>query len=170
MQLPKPYVCAPTPEGKSYLWLPLPLEQFSKLPETVVIEDVLLTKRPEFHVTIGNITAIAQSSGLSEEALLSLFSSYVEEFPIEFDSFIDDFRFMSENMRRSLVVRCTLKNILGLFAVWEKESAHVIPQQPTHVTIYSLAPYRGIGINTKEEMEALVRVNPPEVRDALGLS
>lgn len=174
-ELPHPYQYFSNGAGKNYLLLPLPSGGFRELPETVTVFKTLLTKRPEFHVTIGCITDIVSRTSKIptlklENMLLSLFVEQVQKTPIRLVSYSNDFRYATSNERRSLVVRCEVSNMEKLYQLWEKELEAPISRQPTHVTIYTLAPYPGISISSYEEMEQLPKVRESEVEEALHLS
>ena len=167
MKVPFPYR-----EVDGYLWLPLEKALFAKLPETVTTRGMALYRKKEFHVTLAYFQALLSDAGMSDskESLLREFSEFVAMHPVIFRTFRDDMRFASREKKRSVVVRCEVSNVEELFQKWETILGIKLDRQPTHVTVYTLQPEIGIGINTMEEMEALPRVDVPEIRNALGLA
>lgn len=167
--LPAPYAYVTSDGGEGYVWLALDSSMFGLLPERIHVSGVELAKRPEFHVTLGNIHSImSRVPGASEHALIESFEEYVAAHPITFKRFLDDIRFVSKNDRRSVVICCEVDGLDGLYEAWEALFGVPILRQPTHVTIYSLASGKGIGINTPAEMQALPQVELPEVSQALA--
>lgn len=157
-----------------YVGLPLPSEMFSRLPDSIIVEGVPFLKKDAFHVSLislrdsgapmfGTPVSIDSDAG----RLSAVFDTYVTEHPIEFLRFLPDFRLAQKDDRTSVVVRCEVSNLEGLFATMQTVLGHPIPLQPTHVTIYTKTPNGGIGINSEEFMEALPRIELPEVAEVL---
>lgn len=175
MDLPAPYRYVTNDGGEGYLWLALEPAAFSALPEIVRVFDTELVRRPEFHITLGNlhdimVRARGASSPENEQALLECFIAYVSKHSITLTRFLNDLRFAEKNERASIVVRCEVANLEDLYKAWEEVLGGPIGLQPTHVTIYSRKSGLGIGINTLPEMEALQKVTLPEVASALALA
>ena len=175
--IPAPYGIGFSPTGEGYLWLTPDAGLFSKLPERVEVFGTTLLRKTEFHTTLTSIRAAAASiSGMSlseaEERIVSVFRTHVAKHPISFESFADDFRYVRDDARKreSAIVRCRVNGLEELFAHYQKTLGVAVPIQPTHVTIYTKELNVGIGIDSVEEMEALQKVELPEVRKALGLA
>ncbi|MBU1293111.1 alginate lyase family protein [Patescibacteria group bacterium] len=165
-QIPHPYGL-----NEGYMWLPTPVEWFADIPEHVFVDGIELERKTSFHVSLFElphlVAFIAERTGVSpdevEKKVLAHFLSYVAEKPITFKAFLDDFRCVEKEERKSVVVRCEIHNLNGFFEVLENEFGISVYRQPAHVTIYTLGLNKGIGLHTLEEMESLPKVDLPEV-------
>jgi hypothetical protein len=168
MRLPEPYFGHP--EG--YLCLSLPAAAFAQLPEHIEISGTVLRKKKEFHVTVMSLKSViplvaeaAEHMSLEEvqERILGVFVSILVKHPITFAKWQDDFRIAESDFRMSLLVRCTAINLDYFFAECEKVFGIAIPRQPAHVTLYTLQPDAGIGVDSESQMTRLPNVSFPEI-------
>ena len=126
-----------------------------------------LVKKEEFHVTLLHAKATPKLTHVPNEELASFFELFVENNPIELVSFLDDFRYVEEDEKRTIIVRCMVSNLAELFIAFNTVFEVQLPTQPAHVTLYSLEKSVGIHINSDEKMESLERVHFPDLEAAL---
>lgn len=141
---------------------------FSLFPSEVTWNSLRLVKKEEFHVTLLHTKSTSNLAHVSNEELASFFDAFVANSPIKFLSFIDDFRYVEEDEKRTIAVRCAVSNLGELFAAFNTAFGIQLPKQPAHVTLYSLDKKVGIHINSEEKMESLERVRLPELEAALS--
>ena len=147
-----------------YVFLSLPVEAFSALPETITVHEHDLTKKKEFHVTLVHATSIPETE------LTALITDYIKEHPISFVSFTDDLRLAQEPGRTSVAARCTVTNLEGLFDRIEAVHGIRLPLQPAHVSLYVNAD-RGVGIDSEEQWQSHEKLELPELARLLrGIS
>ncbi|KKW40003.1 hypothetical protein A3I46_01640 [Candidatus Kaiserbacteria bacterium RIFCSPLOWO2_02_FULL_54_13] len=166
----KKYICGGDTftYNKGYITLPVEL---NGLPETLSIEGETLQKRASFHVSLLCVKNILSSHPDLEEEILDLFCAFTKENKISFVAYTGEFRFAQDKERKTLVALCAVSNLKECSELLEEKLGIDIPPQPTHVTLYTLQPDAGIGLNSPAEIEGKsvsIQVSE-EVRDALGL-
>ena len=143
------------------------------LPETVIVNGTILHRKSSFHVSLLCVKDIVAGNGIEiEQKLLNVFCSFVGEHNISLVSYLDEFRFAEDAERKTLVVRCTINGLKEFFSYIESSLGIVVLSQPTHVTLYTLQPNIGIGLNSLEAMESKstqVQVSA-EVKKILGIN
>ena len=172
VSFPEPYRLK---EG--YMHVPVPHELFQNIPDTLVVDGTELGIKSEFHISLFEleylasflVSATEKSFEEVQENVLSIFSSYVAKKPITLTGFLDDFRVVEKEERKSVVVRCQMENLNGFFEALESTVGASVYRQPAHVTIYTLGHNKGIGIHTNEEMESFRAIELPEVFTKLGV-
>ena len=172
VSFPEPYRLK---EG--YMHVPVPSELFQNMPDTLAVDGTELKIKSEFHISLFELEHLAsflvQATEKSfeevQENVLSIFSSYVAKKPMTFTGFLDDFRVVEKEERKSIVVRCQMENLNGFFEALESTFGASVYRQPAHVTIYTLGHNKGIGIHTVEEIESLPKLELPHVFTKLGV-
>ncbi|OGG49689.1 hypothetical protein A2763_03345 [Candidatus Kaiserbacteria bacterium RIFCSPHIGHO2_01_FULL_54_36] len=154
--------------GRSGDSICLPVEPglFEEFPKTVVWEGLTLLKKDEFHVTLLNITSLRNGAGISDETVMSFLDEFAKQHRFEPTAFLDDFRFVREGERASVVIRCRVSNLEELFREIRRKFNIDLPLQPAHVTLYTLQRNGGIHIPSEEVMESLPPVRIPELQKA----
>lgn len=139
--------------GRAYLMLPLAV---SGLPSTISVEGLDLHLKSDFHVTLLCVKNLIRKYGPKiEDKILRLFCSFIRQHPITFVRFTGEYRFAETNNRKSVVALCEVANLDAFFTLAKKELHISLPFQPTHVTLYTLQPGAGIGLNSETEMEQM---------------
>lgn len=77
----------------------------------------------------------------------------------------NEFKFVSQNERRTIVVMCDISNLKEFFELMNKKYNLNVEYQPTHVTIYTLQPELGIFLSDGNDLRELTKVisNPKGV-------
>ena len=140
--------------NKRYISLLLKL---SKLPASLAVEEYKLHLRSSFHVSLVCVKNILVDCPDSEEVILDTFESFLKKQEITFSNFTGEFRLATVNERVSVVAMCEVLNLKDFFDALNKKLKSNIPYQPTHVTLYTLQPDAGIGLNSQAELEKLSR-------------
>ena len=148
--------------------LPMDSVLFDALPQVVSWNGLELSKKEEFHMTLLHVQQASELSGRPREETASLFNSFVGKNPIECLSLSNDLRYAEEGANKTILVRCIVSHVDGLFADLNRTFAIAMPVQPAHVTLYSLEKNKGIHINSDEKMGGLERVHLPELEAALA--
>ncbi|MCR4263754.1 MAG: hypothetical protein NUV98_03500 [Candidatus Roizmanbacteria bacterium] len=167
------YICGGNKFTYSKGYITLPVE-INDLPESILIEGETLYKKPSFHASLLCVKDIIEKhgNGNMEERILNFFCSFVKENDISFVKYSGEFRFAKSEERKSLVALCEISNLKKFSESLGQELGIEIPPQPTHVTLYTLQPDVGIGLNNPaamEEKSAPVQV-PEVIRHGLGLA
>jgi len=149
------------------IWLSLDPRLFEAFPREVIWNNTQLTKKDEFHITLLHAKSASELANVPNEEVASFFNSFVETHPVKLLSFIGDFRYVEEEEKKTVVVRCIVSNLNGLFLLFNRTLHVQLPVQAAHVTLYTLQKNAGIHINSDEKMESLQRVGLPELSAAL---
>lgn len=151
--------------GKGYIYLPL---EINNLPKEIKVNEYSLSSKTSFHCSL---VCIKRISPEQEQNIIKYFCDFVSENEISFLNFKDEFRLVKKDDRVSIVAMCEISNIEKFFKGLEEEHNIKAEVQPTHVTIYTLEPDKGIGIldNTElQEMSSMIEVTD-EVKIVLRL-
>ncbi len=149
--------------GQGYLAMPISIEG---LPPTISVNGEDLYAKSDFHVSLLCVKKLVRKHGPElEEKLLTLFCSFTTEYDISLIQYTNTFRFAETNDRKTIVALCEVSNLEKFFELARVELKIFIHSQPTHVTLYTLQPELGIGLNSEQEMREKTRAI--EVPDAL---
>ncbi|MCA9330761.1 hypothetical protein KC957_01830 [Candidatus Saccharibacteria bacterium] len=89
-----------------------------------------------------------------EAEMVELFKDYVDTEPLDEFELLPEFRRVERDERVSLVVMTFVPGLLGYFDVLRHQYGVDFPDQPTHITLYTLQPEAGIGILSVEQVAA----------------
>lgn len=135
-------------KGYIALWLP----NYS-LPETINIDEITLLKKDTFHVSLLCVDNLLKARPESEAEILQYFCDFLQKHKLVFEGFTGEFRLAKKDERKSIVALCAVSH-LDTFAQYLTEKLGMpVPLQPAHVTLYTLQPNAGIGLNSPEEMQ-----------------
>lgn len=138
------------------------------LPPTLEIEGYTLILKTNFHVTLVPTGKIIKKYGISIPNFLEKvnadFCDFVERAPADFLRYQDEFRFVSENERRTVIVTCDISNLNEFFSVLNKKYGLQIEIPPTHVTLYTLQPDLGIYLIDSNDLETLTKTIPTSLK------
>lgn len=148
----------------------MPLE-VGELPESVVVEGETLLRKTSFHTSLLCVKDLLAKKLDSEQEILDAFCSFVAEKDISFIRYTGEFRFAQDGERKTLVALCEVAGLDAFFAELAQKLGMNISSQPTHVTLYTLQPDMGIGLNSPEDMQSKsVPVDvPSSVMEGLGI-
>jgi hypothetical protein len=157
--------------SKGYIGLPV---EISNLPKTIVIDSKTLSLKSTFHVSlvcVKNILLAHKDIPNLEKKILDVFCKFVSKNEISFEKYKDEFRYAKDGERETIVAMCAVSNIEKLFKILNKEFGLETETPPTHVTLYTLQPDMGIGLNNMSDIENKTEViaekMPTEVREIL---
>jgi len=166
----KSYIC----EGnkfaysKGYIGLPVVIND---LPQVIEIEGVRLQRKNSFHVSLVCVKVILAKKSDVEQVVLDEFCRFANINDISFIRYTGEFRLAEHEDRRSLVALCEVSNLNEFLESLSIKLGIDIPHQPTHVTLFTLQPEMGIGINSPTDMEVKSTeiAMPPEIKEALDI-
>ncbi len=138
--------------------LPVVLEG---LPNEIVIEGTSLVLKSPFHVSLVCIWKIIEKYGVVipdfESAIINDFCSFVETNDVQLLHFRDDFRFVTQNDLKSVIVMCEVSNLEKFFELINRKYSLQMESPPTHVTLYTLPSKSGIFVTDASDVEKLTR-------------
>ena len=155
--------------SKGYIGLPVMLDN---LPDAVFVQGETLQKKSSFHVSLLCVKDILANNPDSEQDVMETFCAFVADQDISFIRYMGEFRFVQHEERKTLVALCEVSNLSEFSSVLGKKLKMEIPPQPTHVTLYTLQPDIGIGLNSSVDMEqkSTSVETPTPLKVALGIS
>lgn len=118
------------------------------LPTSIEVEGYTLLRRTDFHVSLVAIGKIIKKHGITDpeflQNVIADFLEFIKDNEIALLRYRNEFKFVAENERRSVVVMCDVSN-LDRFFTRMNEKYHVNAEYPpTHVTLFTLQPNSGI--------------------------
>ncbi len=168
------YICG----GNKYIYkggyVALPVE-VKDLPNTISVQGNELLLKSSFHVSLVCVKRLIEPYGEAaadiEQKILELFCAFVSKNAISFLTYKNEFRFAVFEERKSAIVLCEVSNLDKFPQLLKSELGIEIPVQPTHVTLYTLEPDAGIGLNSQAEMEVKSRpvAVPETLKKGLGI-
>jgi hypothetical protein len=153
----KNYICqgAEFCYGKGYITLPV---EIGGLPQTLEIEGKRLTVKSSFHVSLVCIKEIVAKFGQDnknlEQEIIQAFCDFSSPNVISFLGYRNRFRYVKVGEKETVVVMCDVSNLKELFNHINKKFGFKLEVPPTHVTLYTLQPDVGIGLNNKADINA----------------
>lgn len=158
----KNYICGGNTFAYSKGYIGLPIEILN-LPETIEINGETLLRKTSFHISLICVKDIVAVQSGIEEKILSTFCSFVSKNDISFSGYTGEFRFAQDAERKSFLALCEMSGLSEFFHVLRTELGLDVPDQPTHITLYTLQPNAGIGLNSPADMEGKsVKVEAPK--------
>ena len=138
---------------KGYIALPLTVEG---LPETIVVGGERFTIKSKHHVSLAHAKGIAEKYALpdGEKKITELFCEFTTNHDVSFVRYTGEFRLARSEERKSVVALCEVSHIKDFPAFLKERLGIEVPNQPTHVTLYTLVFDVGIGLNSLEELAA----------------
>jgi hypothetical protein len=155
--------------GGGYIGLPV---EINGLPETILIEGKTMYRKSSFHVSLLCIKDITEKYDDLKEKIVDFFCSFVSKNEVSFIKYTGEFRFATRKERETVVALCEISNLRKFSEALGHELGIEIPPQPTHVTLYTLQPDAGIGLNSTkalDEMSVPIQVSG-DIRLSLGLN
>lgn len=131
------------------------------LPESIIVGDLALLKREDFHVTLVALGEIARKRTVAIPDFIlqavDTFCVYEQEHPISLVGYTGEFRFVSQGERRSVVAMCEVSNLRPFFDNLNGGFNLDAEYPPTHVTLYTLQPNQGIFLTDSNDLLNLTR-------------
>jgi hypothetical protein len=135
--------------------------QLANLSKTVDIEDYHLLRKSELHISLlapkHLAPLIVRTNGESieqiQDKIVAFFKEFVQTTPLTTYRLTDEVRLVKRDERVTLVAMAKVPGIGEFFAALNARFNTNLPIQVTHITIYTLQPDAGIGINSPEMFE-----------------
>lgn len=138
------------------------------LPPQLEVAGITLGLKTAFHVTLVAIGKIIEKYGITDpdfvEKVQADFCAFVQDSPIELLRYRDEYRFIANGERRSVVVMVDLSNLDRFIELLNTKHSLSLEYPPTHVTLYTLQPNVGIFMTTQEELQNFSKLIPSPVK------
>ncbi|HEY4964298.1 MAG TPA: hypothetical protein VIH90_06405 [Candidatus Saccharimonadales bacterium] len=157
---------------KGYIVLNISLT--NELPKSITIKGHHLSLKSEFHISLINAGKIAQIIDQSqadeiEKQIVEQFNNYSESNSLDDYKLLKKYRFVERDVRKTVIEMVEVANLYSFFDQVKQTYGVDIPYQPTHVTLYTLQPEKGIGILSEQELSS--ESKPVDIKElALGAS
>ena len=134
----------------------------SGLPEKIEVEGQALFLKTSFHVSLVCIGKIIEKHNVSIPDFINKivddFCEFTRTNNINFLRYRNEFRFASQNDRCSVIAMCDVSNLDKFFQLINQKYGLNIEYPPTHVTIYTLQPDKGIFITDSKDIRELTKL------------
>ncbi len=161
------YLCG----KKKYLleWenIVLPVE-LRDLPREIEVEGYRLALRSSFHVSLVCIGKIIEKNKIAipdfAKSVIKDFCEFTKAHDVSLTAFRDEFRFVEQNERRTVVIMADVSFLDNFFTLLNKKYHLEIEVPPTHITLYTLPSGHGIYLTTPGDIRQLTKIikNPIE--------
>ncbi len=152
--------------SKGYIGLPIVVDD---LPEIVEIDGNKLYRKSSFHISLVCVKDILVQNPDVEQTIVDAFCTFAGENDISFVGYTGEFRFAQHEDKKTLVALCEVSNLKTFSEMISNNLGIKIPAQPTHVTLFTLQPDIGIGLNSDSDMEAKSKKVTDELSDIVDL-
>ncbi len=135
---------------KGYIALHVPVLD---LPKSIEIDGKELLLKTEFHVSLLYVEGLSEATSITPEKIIELFDVFLQDRTLSFGVFTGDFRYVTDEARgrETVIGMCTVNGFEGFAEYLSKEINFVVEPHPTHVTLYTLQPDAGIGVNNPSD-------------------
>ena len=160
-------------EGTRTITLPVSVEN---LPNSIEAEGQTLVLKSSFHVSLVCLGKIMEKQTIAildfEKKIVADFCEFVQSVDISLVRHRNEFKFVEEKDRKSVIVMCDVSNLESFFKHINQKYALQLEIPPTHVTLYTLQSDVGIFVTDSRDVKLLTKpVVVPELVYALdGLS
>lgn len=138
------------------------------LPPSIEVEAYTLQLKTAFHVSLVFMDEIVRKYGVTDpefkDKVIADFCEFVAANPVELVRYRNEYRFMSADERRSVIVMCDVSNLDKFFDLLNKKYSLSVEYPPTHVTLYTLQLNVGIFMTDSDELEKLSKIIPAPVK------
>ena len=135
---------------------------FSGLPEKINIEDYELFLKTTFHASLICAGKIIEKNNLTipdfVNKVVADFCEFTKHTSIDFARCRNEFRFVAENERRTVVVMCDISNLNKFFDLINQKYSLRLEYPPTHITLYTLQPNIGIFLTDASDLNRLTKM------------
>ena len=132
------------------------------LPPKIQVEGYTLFLKSSFHISLVCIGKIIEKHGVSISSFIDKvvddFCEFIKTNEVSLVGYRDEFRFVSDKERRSVVVMCDISNLDKFFELLNQKYGLQFEMQPTHVTLYTLQPDLGIFLTDSQDIERLTKL------------
>lgn len=157
----KQFIC----DGTKYIFghetISLPVS-FEDLPATLEIENNQLLLKSTFHISLVPIGKLIKKFDIADanfkDSVINDFCNFVKDNEISLIKYRNEFRFVTQNERKSIVLMAEVSNLRKFFEALNKKYTLNAEVPPTHVTLYTLQPDVGIFIVDSQDLNQLTRM------------
>jgi hypothetical protein len=135
---------------------------FGGLPSEIRVEGYTLLLKSSFHVSLVCTGKIIEKYNISTpdftNSVISDFCEFTKKQSVNLINWSNEFRFVTQNERRSIIAMCEISNLNKFFDLLNNKYQLGIEYPPTHVTLYTLQLDKGIFLTTSEDIEELTKI------------
>ena len=92
-----------------------------------------------------------------------IFVNFTKSNSISLIGYRDEFRFVKDGERKSLVVMCDISNLDNFFDLINNKYSLSFNPQPTHVSLFTLQQDKAIFLVDKDDISTLTKIVPKPV-------
>jgi hypothetical protein len=142
----------------------LPVEL--KLPAQITFDNFTFYAKTEFHCSLICVKCIVKAltenqasnaESLKTQILMEVEAARKENEPV-FIGYKNELRHVTQDDNQSIVILVDIGKLEPIFEHLRDKFQINLPSQPTHVTLYTLIPDKGIGIYSATALEATILI------------
>lgn len=135
--------------------------KIANLPKQIEVEGYKLLIKTSFHCSLVCIGKIMEKYRILRPDFINEvvgdFCGFAQNKSVDFIRFSGEFRFASQNKRRSVIAMCEVSNLDEFYEIMNKKYGLKVALPPTHVTLYTLQPDLGIFLVNNEDIDNLTK-------------
>lgn len=128
------------------------------LPKTIDINDYILTRKNEFHISL---VCLKQLDNMFESGVLVAKKQVIKQAFLNFEKshnltefdLTGEYRLAKLGDKVTVAAMVDMPNLNELFDSLMNATGIQLPTQPAHITIYTLQPEVGIGLTSSEQVK-----------------
>lgn len=132
------------------------------LPKELEIDGCKLLLKSNFHISLVCVGKIIEKYNILipdfENLVIKDFCDFTKNNDVSLVNYSNEFRFVSQDERKSIVLMVEVSNINKFFDILNQKYRLNIEYQPTHITLYTLQPDLGIFITNSKDLEKLTKI------------
>jgi hypothetical protein len=137
--------------------------QMQGLPETVEFDGEQLLRKTEFHISLACLKRLApminpDQPSIAEAEMLRLFQGFILSEPMNNFELLPELRYVERDKRATIVVMTAVPGLIGYFDLLRQHFDTELPDQPTHISLYTRQPDAGISISSAEDLASDTRI------------
>lgn len=137
--------------------------QLQGLPEAIEVDGERLLRKSEFHISLACLKRLAplvnpDDPSAVEAEMVELFEDFILTEPLDDFELLPEFRYVERDERAAVVVMVYVPGLLGYFDVLRERFGTELPDQPTHISLYTRQPDAGISISSATDLANDTRV------------
>ncbi len=128
------------------------------LPPTIEVKGYKLLLKSEFHISLIKARFVAELVNPNrqdqiEQEIVAAFEKFIATQPLTEFHPTGVFRLAQVDVRKTVVGMCEVPHLQDFFDQLRATYKVDIPDQPTHITMYTLQPEKGIGLLSPAQLE-----------------
>ncbi|MDD4901610.1 MAG: hypothetical protein PHE24_00540 [Patescibacteria group bacterium] len=133
-----------------------------ELPREIEVEGYRLALKSSFHVSLVCPGKIIEKNNISIKNFADLvikdFCEFTKDHDVSLTGYRDEFRFVAQNERRTVVMMVKVSNLDSFFDLLNRKYDLKLEVPPTHITLYTLQSDIGIYLTDQKDLKQFTKI------------